>query len=327
MPFPKLCDASGNPVTYLRLSVTDRCNLRCFYCVPEEGICQSTQEELLRTEEIIRLLRIANLCGVNKVRLTGGEPLARRGIGRMVREIGKIGFRDIAMTTNGVLLHKFAPLLREAGLHRVNLSLDSLRPDRFHRITGRDYYDAVLKGLAAARNAQLTPIKINAVIVRGVNDDEICDFVQMSAEQDDIEVRFIEYMPIGVGQGYRDEKLVSVAEMLGRVKERYEVEALTPDDPGAPARMYRVLGGKGKFGFISPMTQHFCNDCNRLRITSDGKIKTCLFSRSEYDLLPWLRGNHSDREIAEYLCQSVAQKASEIDDKYSSSRNMTRIGG
>lgn len=325
---PQLVDAAGNPVTYARISVTDRCNLRCFYCVPDEGICHVGQSDMLSSDEILRLAGILHHLGVRKVRLTGGEPLARRGIGRIVRRIGALGFDDLSMTTNAVLLPKFARLLRESGLQRVNISLDSLRPERFEKITGTNALYRVLQGIEAARQVGLIPIKVNMVVVRGLNDDELLDMVRLSADQEQLSVRFIEYMPIGRGtDGYDRSQCVSWTEMLERIRAEVPVEPLPTNDPSAPVRLYRTRGARGTFGFISPMTEHFCATCNRLRLTADGRIKTCLFSRQEPDLLPLLRGSATDDEIADSLRRIVAGKVTEIHTKERSSRNMTRIGG
>lgn len=322
----QLLDSQGNPITYVRISVTDRCNLKCFYCVPEDGICHATKDQLLTPEEIIRVLNLLHGLGVSKVRITGGEPLARRGIGKLIRQISAIGFSDIAMTTNGVLLPRFAGLLRECGLKRVNISLDSLHPERFASITGVDSFEQVWKGIQAAQENGLVPIKINAVAIRGINDDEIADFVALT-EHEDISVRFIEYMPVGIRDRYNTDQLVSVAEMLSQVKNRFSIEPLD-QERYSTARMFRIVGGQGTFGFISPMTEHFCHTCNRLRITADGKIKTCLFSKQEHDFLPMLRQqNCSDAELRAYFLQVAGGKVTEIDDMYRGSRNMTRIGG
>ncbi|ADU64856.1 GTP 3',8-cyclase MoaA [Desulfurispirillum indicum] len=322
----QLLDSQGNPITYVRISVTDRCNLKCFYCVPEDGICHATKDQLLTPEEIIRVLNLLHGLGVSKVRITGGEPLARRGIGKLIRQISAIGFSDIAMTTNGVLLPRFAGLLRECGLKRVNISLDSLHPERFASITGVDSFEQVWKGIQAAQENGLVPIKINAVAIRGINDDEIADFVALT-EHEDISVRFIEYMPVGIRDRYNTDQLVSVAEMLSQVKNRFSIEPLD-QERYSTARMFRIVGGRGTFGFISPMTEHFCHTCNRLRITADGKIKTCLFSKQEHDFLPMLRQqNCSDAELRAYFLQVAGGKVTEIDDMYRGSRNMTRIGG
>ncbi|WP_183730032.1 GTP 3',8-cyclase MoaA [Desulfurispira natronophila] len=321
----RLIDAQGNPINYVRISVTDRCNLKCFYCVPEDGVCHTTHEQMMSMEEIQRVLEVLHSLGVNKIRLTGGEPLARRGIGRLIRRASTIGFDDIAMTTNGVLLPRFAGLLRECGLRRVNISLDTLHPERFSHITGVNSFDQVWKGIQAARENGLKPIKINVVAIRGVNEDEIADFVALTCKEK-INVRFIEYMPVGIKSRYNTEQLISVAQMLAQIKKRFAVEPLD-GEKYSTARMFRIVGGEGAFGFISPMTEHFCHSCNRLRITADGKIKTCLFSKQEHDFLPLLRHQSNNEALSSFFLQVAAGKVTEIDDMYHSSRNMTRIGG
>ncbi|MBB5022648.1 GTP 3',8-cyclase MoaA [Desulfurispira natronophila] len=321
-----LRDAQGKPINYVRFSVTDRCNLKCFYCVPEDGICHATQDQMLSMDEIQRTLKILHQLGVRKIRMTGGEPLARRGIGRLIRLASAMGFDDIAMTTNGVLLPKFAGLLRECGLRRVNISLDTLHPERFTHITGVDSFKQVWEGIKAAQENGLHPIKINAVAIKGVNDDEIADFVALTRDHH-ISVRFIEYMPAGVPEHYNPNQFISVAQMLEQVQERFHIEPLQRET-FSTASMYRIIGGQGTFGFISPVSEHFCHSCNRLRITADGKIKTCLFSRHEHDFLHMLRNQSvDDATLAKYFIKVAAAKVAENSDMYAGSRNMTRIGG
>lgn len=310
-------DAYQRPISYLRVSVTDRCNLRCVYCMPEEGIPSRTHDEILRYEEIDVVVRAAAELGIHKVRLTGGEPLARLGIVDLVRLLARIpGIDDLSMTTNGTLLPRYAAALREAGLRRVNVSLDTLRPDRYREITRRDKLADTLAGIEAARRAGLVPVKINTVVIRGTNDDEATDLARRTVS-DGWHVRFIECMPLG-GEGLPEdlldasawrERTISSAETRARIEASLgALEPATVDAGAGPARYYRVPGAEGTIGFISPLSEHFCGTCNRLRLTADGQLRPCLFSSHEIDLRTPLRGGAGVDEIAALLKQGIADK-------------------
>jgi len=301
-----LIDNYNRTINYLRISITDRCNLRCRYCV-DKDLPFIPHEEILRYEEIIRFVRIAASLGVRKIRLTGGEPLRRKGVDFLIREINSIpNIDDIGLTTNGVDLDTKINILKQSGLKRVNISLDSLSKERFNYITGVDAYDQVLHGIHRAREAGLTPVKINTVIIKGFNDDEVLDFVSFAAELG-IQIRFIEFMPFGEEDLWDSSKIISSAELEAIVRKRYELEEEHNTEKG-PARLFRINGTDGHVGFISPMSSHICGHCNRLRLTSDGAIKPCLFSDKEYDVKRLLRGNASDEEIGQFIRDAVEAK-------------------
>ncbi len=329
------CQADANhPVEYLRVSITDRCNLRCVYCMPPEGVAWCPHADILRYEEIVAIVRVAVQLGVRKVRLTGGEPLVRPGAVELVRMLADIpGLDDLAMTTNGTLLARHARELKDAGLRRVNVSLDTLRADRFRQITRRGHLEDVLAGIEAAQAAGLTPVKINAVIVRGLNDDEVVTLARKTVDEG-WHMRFIELMPVGNGAvtvGDWRKRLVTATEM----RERIEAE-LGPLQParmrvgGGPARYYRLPGAKGTVGFITPISERFCAHCNRMRLTADGKLRPCLLSDYEIDLRSPLRNGADEKRIAELLCQGIALKPRRhhLDERHHpEKRNMSEIGG
>ncbi|HME43963.1 MAG TPA: GTP 3',8-cyclase MoaA [Syntrophorhabdales bacterium] len=301
-----LTDRFNRVINYLRISITDRCDLHCKYCV-EKDFPFIPHDEILRYEEIIRFVRIMASLGVTKVRLTGGEPLRRKDLPFLLREIATIsGINDISLTTNGVSLGDKVLELKAAGLRRVNISLDTLKRDKFSFITGVDAYDKVLDSIQKAKAAGLCPVKINTVIIKDFNDDEVLDFVQF-AKHENVEVRFIEFMPFGDTGLWDSSKVVTSAELEAFIKKTHDLVPSVNSHKG-PARMFKIPGQHGKIGFISPMSSHICSDCNRLRLTSDGKIKPCLFSDAEYDVKGLLRGNKSDEEIAEAVVEIVKAK-------------------
>lgn len=285
----KLRDGRGREVSYLRLSVTDRCNLACMYCRPKDSITFIPHEKILRYEELLDLVGLACDMGLSKVRLTGGEPFARRDFMSFVESIRtRFPQVDLRITTNATLLAGKPAALAALGVSAVNISLDSLDPEKFARITGHDRLDAVRRALDECLEAGLR-VKLNAVALRGINTVEIGDFVAL-AKAAPIDVRFIEFMPVGDGNLWRPENYISARDVLSMAAQTAD---LIPDDhdraAGGPARMHRIEGGLGRFGVISPLSEHFCDSCNRLRITADGKLRTCLFSDREYRLRPILR--------------------------------------
>ncbi len=324
-------DNFNRPISYLRISVTDRCNLRCVYCMPPEGVPCRSHEEILRYEEIELIVQAAASLGISKVRLTGGEPLVRVGFVELVRMLACIpGIDDLAMTTNGILLARYAAELAQAGLKRVNVSLDTLQPERFRQITRRGDLAAVSKGIAAAREAGLVPLKVNTVLVRGLNDDEVVDFALLTLE-DDWHVRFIELMPLGTNTAWAGDGYVSVGEVRRRIEDA--LGELAPAKVGVgngPARYYRLPGAVGTIGFISPVSEHFCYQCNRLRLTADGRLRPCLLSDYEIDLRTPLRQGASLTEVRELLIRSIGAKprGHRLDESIAPrERAMSEIGG
>jgi len=326
----ELRDTFERVIDYLRISITDRCNLRCVYCMPQSGVKLFEHKEILSYEEITRVAGIAASLGVRKIRVTGGEPLVRKNISFLITSLKAIkGIEDVSLTTNGILLEKYAGKLADAGLNRINISLDSLRPDRYREITRGGDISLVMKGIDAAEEAGLLPVKINMVPIRHVNDDEISDFARMTLTSS-LHVRFIEFMPIGSRDLWSDEKYISTDELKRTVE---KIGPLTPVRfrKTGPARYFRFDGAPGVIGFISALTHHFCGDCNRLRLTADGRLRPCLFSETEIDLKPALRKQSSDREIERLLRLAIEVKPEghKIDqrDDLSSLKNMSRIGG
>jgi cyclic pyranopterin phosphate synthase len=339
-----LTDSFSRVIDYLRISITDKCNLRCIYCMPADGVAPAEHTDILSYEEIIRVATIAARLGVRKIRLTGGEPLIRKNIAFLVSSLKKItGIEELSLTTNGLLLADQATSLADAGLDRVNVSIDSLRPERFREITRGGDLDIVLKGLAAAEHAGLVPIKINMVPVRGMNEDEILDFASITIHAGH-HVRFIECMPTGSVSFWSPQKYMTTDE-IRKIIETLGFLAPVRVRKNGPSKYFRLEGAKGVIGFISALTHHFCSDCNRLRLTSDGKLRPCLFSETEIDLRSALRSGASDLEIERLLKLSIEVKPKEhqlngkgsgdtvLSDRppfithHSKNRPMSRIGG
>ncbi len=327
-----LVDSFARRHTYLRVSLTERCNLRCTYCMPAEGVPLQPRENLLTFEEIERLVRLFVAAGVDKVRLTGGEPLVRKDVEHLVDRLGAIsGLRTLAMTTNGLLLRKKIDRLVSGGLNHLNISLDTLRPDRFESVTRRKGLDIVLDAIDLAVTRGLAPLKINCVVMRGVNSDELLDFVSLARNRA-LEVRFIEYMPFS-GNGWSDDELVPFEEMLDQIKARHPDIAAIDDDlsPGETSREYRIPGFSGSVGFITSMTKHFCGSCNRLRITADGNLKVCLFGNSEVSLRDQMRAGASDEQLSKLIGLAVGRKKASHAGMHviaaSDNRPMILIGG
>jgi len=301
-------DAHGRVISDLRVSVTDRCNFRCRYCMPAEGMPWLAREEILSFEEIARLVGILAGLGITDVRLTGGEPLARREFPRLVSMLSPIeGVRDLSMTTNGYLLERDAAALVDAGINRVNVSVDSLARDRFHEITRRDALPQVLRGLEAiAAFERVRPIKVNAVAIRDFTEDEVFRFAEL-ARSTDYEVRFIEFMPLDGDRAWEPDMVLTGAELRALIETRYPLEPLERE-PHATARVYRFADGRGQIGFINPVSEPFCADCNRIRLTAEGKLRTCLFSIHETDLRGPMRTGASDEELVATIRAAVWRK-------------------
>ncbi len=324
-----LSDGFGRLHTYLRLSLVEHCNLRCRYCMPEAGLDWTPDAQLLTDEAIVRLARPFVNEGVTKIRLTGGEPLLRPGIEDIAAEIGAMeGVETLALTTNGLLLPKKLDRLQAAGLNLLNISLDTLRADRFERITRRRGFDLVLRAVDLAIERGYDPLKINCVVMRGVNDDELVDFVAWTEDRP-VEVRFIEFMPFD-GNRWDDARLVPYAEMLDRIRDRFPL-VRKQDGPHDTSKTYRVPGHRGQIGFITSMTEHFCEGCNRLRITADGNIKVCLFGSAEVSLRNAMRDGASDDELRAIIGRAVGNKHARHAGMYAlarmDNRPMITIGG
>jgi GTP 3',8-cyclase len=325
-----LVDGFRRPITYLRISVTDKCNLRCVYCMPETGLAWLQRAEILTYEEIAEIVRAAASVGVRSVRLTGGEPLVRRDLHRLVEEIAALGIEDIALSTNGLLLAEQIEELKAAGLTRVNVSLDSLRADRFEAIARRPGLDAVLRGIDAAIEAGLAPVKLNCVVMRGQNDDELEAFAELTRDRE-IFVRFIEVMPVHENLELQQETYVSSDEILERIN---RIGALHPiDGPrgNGPARYFAFEGAQGAVGVISPLSHDYCDRCNRVRLTADGRLRLCLFGDHALDLRTPLRNGASTEAIAGLLRSAMLIKPErhhlQLGEASSRMRAFSEIGG
>lgn len=327
-------DAYNRPISYLRISVTDRCNLRCAYCMPPEGMPWVPHEDILTYEEIETVVRAAAELDISKVRLTGGEPLVRLDIVKLVRMLARVpGVDDLAMTTNGILLSRYASRLAQAGLQRVNISLDSLQPGRFRSITRGGRLEDVLEGMEAARQVGLEPIKINTVVIRGMNDDEVVELASRTMEAG-WNLRFIELMPVGNGGWLGDEwteKVVTAEEIRQGIESALgTLEPAKVSAGSGPARYYRLPGAQGTLGFITAISEHFCYRCNRMRLTADGQLRPCLLSDQEIDLRRPLRQGAGVAEIKELLLQGVESKPRRHELGEScrpKKRSMSQIGG
>ena len=304
-----LVDQFGRVHTNLRISVTDRCNLRCFYCMPADDVQFMNRGQLLTYEEIERFVRVAVPLGLRKIRLTGGEPLVRRDLHLLVQKLTAIpGIEDVGLTTNGLLLAEQARDLYAAGLRRINVSLDALDPVKFEQITRRKGYDKVLAGIAAAQQAGFDPVKVNAVAVRGLTEDEVAPFGRF-ARDSGVEIRFIEFMPLDAEGNWEREKVLFAHEILEILAR--EIMPLAPcadQDPHAPASEFEFIDGRGRVGIIASVSRPFCMSCDRFRITADGKLRNCLFSLEETDVKSLLRGDAPDAAIVQAIRDSIAAK-------------------
>jgi len=331
-----LTDAYGRAIRDLRVSLTDRCNFRCFYCLPHGEPPIAPKEQMLSYEEIEYVCEIFVSLGIEKIRLTGGEPMLRRDIETIIQKLSRFKTTeprlvDLALTTNGYFLPERAHALKEAGLDRVTISLDSLKRDVFKRMTGVDVLDKVLAGIAAAKDAGLEPIKINAVIVRGHNEDEVADFAAFAREYD-VKMRFIEFMPLDSGHEWSRADVVSGKEIRERINERFPLVKVNVERGSETSSRYRFTdGAPGEIGIIAPVTEPFCGACSRIRLTADGQIRTCLFSTVEHSLRDVVRSGASRAEIVEYIESVVLKKEPRhfINDPgfVTPSRTMSFIGG
>ncbi|XP_067841256.1 molybdenum cofactor biosynthesis protein 1 isoform X3 [Heptranchias perlo] len=331
LPFSAfLTDRFGRQHSYLRISLTEKCNLRCQYCMPEDGVKLTPKSQLLSTEEIVTLARLFVNEGVDKIRLTGGEPLIRPDVVQVVARLRKLGkLRTIAVTTNGINLARLLPDLKEAGLNLLNVSLDTLVPAKFEFIARRKGFHKVMEGINKAIDLGYDPVKVNCVVMRGLNEDELLDFVKLT-EKKPVDVRFIEYMPFD-GNKWNFKKMVSYQEMLSTIKERWpELEKLSSGSSDT-AKAYKVPDFQGRIGFITSMSEHFCGSCNRLRITADGNLKVCLFGNTEVSLRDVLRSGATEEAVLEIIGAAVGRKKQQHAGMFNISqmknRPMILIGG
>jgi len=292
-------------VNYLRISITDRCNLRCFYCMPEDGLDLKEHSEIMSYEEIYKVTKIASQLGITKVRITGGEPLARLNSEELIKMINSIdGIEEITMTTNGVSFAEKAKILKENGLSRVNISLDTLDRKQYKKITGKDKLDKVMESINKAKELDLNPVKVNTVLIKGYNDDQLKDFINFM-DQQDIVLRFIEYMPIGNGKN--NDNHISLKEIKNKLEEEYTLKPVDVKGNG-PAHYFKIAGLAGKLGFISPFTHNICDNCNRLRLTSEGNLRSCLLKEEETSLYS---NNEllSEEQIKKIFLKSIKRKS------------------
>jgi cyclic pyranopterin phosphate synthase len=329
-------DKFGREINYLRLSITDRCNLHCSYCRPKEGVAPKSHDEILRYEEIIRIVSEAAKIGFVKVRVTGGEPLVRRGFVGLLHELNKIaGLQDLSLTTNGILLEEYAADIFDAGVRRLNISLDSLQKEKYAGITNGGDLDLVLRGIARAGNIGFSPIKINMVVIKGLNDDEILNFAKLALDKP-LQVRFIELMPFKQARIDHDRKYLPSLEVMQRITKCLDLDSvnITSNELSGPARVFKIKGGRGEIGFINPVSDGFCSSCNRLRLTADGKLRSCLLGDEEIDLKKVLRDSGSnDRELANLISDAILLKPlhhnlhSTITGAKECNQSMADIGG
>ncbi len=318
-------DTFSRKINYMRISITDLCNLRCQYCMPAEGVYKKQHKDMISLDEIVEVVKAGAEEGITKIRITGGEPLVKKGIIELIEKINAIdGIKDIALTTNGLLLKSMGKDLKKAGLNRLNISIDSLKPNRYKEITrGGNVYE-VLDGIQEVLRLNMKPIKLNVVVIGGYNEDELYDFASLTLK-DAIDVRFIELMPIGEASNWSKERFISNEEVRKRIGNLIPLER----EPSSPAQYFKLPNALGRVGFIDPISSHFCNSCNRIRLTSDGKLKPCLHSQQEVDVMDVIRNNSSD--IKSKLKEAILLKPEKhylyTDEHIIGNRNMSEIGG
>lgn len=326
-----MVDNNNRIINYLRLSVTDKCNLRCIYCMPEEGVEFMPHAEILTYEEMLVIIKLCVQKGIRKLRLTGGEPLIRKGVIDFIKKASQLdGLQEVTLTTNGVYLKEFGQSLRESGTFRINVSMDTLRPDRFFNITRRDVFDRVWAGIEEAESAGLSPIKINTVIMRGVNDDEILDFARITYRKP-YHVRFIELMPVGDPDRWTPDRFLSAKEVFDKISILGKIIPVSSDPLDGPARRFTLEGSKGEIGLIGALSYHFCENCNRLRLTADGKLRGCLFSDNETDIKEPLRNGANEQYMLKLIEETIQNKprshGQAVWQPRKCSRSMNGIGG
>ena len=326
-----MLDQYHRPINYLRLSVTDRCNLRCIYCMSEKGVSFIDHSEILTYEEMLHIVKLCVKTGISKVRVTGGEPLVRKGIIPFLEKLGRIqGLDEISLTTNGIMLKPFAQDIRRCGICRINVSMDTLRPERFHRITRKDLFKQVWEGIEAAAAAGLHPIKINVVAMQGVNDDEVLDFARLTYQKP-FHIRFIERMPVGKSNAATRQTFLSTEEIMSQISTLGVLRPLNSGPLDGPAQRFALKGAAGEIGFIGALSHEFCETCNRLRLTADGQLRACLFSNRQTDLKTPLRQGNSDKELLKLITDTILNKPSRHDLRNGQprkcARSMNSIGG
>jgi cyclic pyranopterin phosphate synthase len=305
----KTYDNNNRVINYLRLSITDRCNLRCMYCMPEQGIRFLPHEKILSFEEIIHIIRLAVEKGIRKIRITGGEPLVRKDFVEFLNRVKNIdGLEEITLTTNGVMLKELATGIKNAGVHRINISLDSLKPERFFKITGRDFFHKVWEGIEEAERLGFDPIKLNVVAIKGVNDDEIMDFTRLTLDKP-YHIRFIEHMPIGGVNNWKPESFISSDEIRSIIESHGSLKPIDKRNSlDGPAQRFVFQNGKGEIGLIGALSNHFCEICNRLRLTAEGHLRGCLFSDDEIDIKTPLREGKDDEHLLALIEKVIKEK-------------------
>lgn len=327
-----LLDPYNRRLNYLRISLTDRCNLRCVYCMPEQGVPKLFHEDILTYEELLRLARLSVRLGIEKIRLTGGEPLVRKNVVDLIKELREIpGIRDISLTTNGVLLAEKAQALWDAGIKRINISLDTLNSKKYAEITRFDFFDQVWEGIQEAEGIGFSPIKINVVALQGINDDEILSFGRLSYEKP-YHIRFIEFMPVGEENGWNTERFLSSEETLKKLQTLGPLFPVNGQGLDGPAKRMAFAGARGEIGLISPISEHFCPSCNRLRLTAEGRLRVCIFSDDETDLRTPMRQGASDSELEAVIRAAITKKPKEHPIQLNPltrkcQRQMSKIGG
>ncbi|MGI5879890.1 MAG: GTP 3',8-cyclase MoaA [Syntrophomonadaceae bacterium] len=326
-----MIDAFGRDINYLRISITDRCNLRCKYCMPETGVKNLGHGTILKLEDFARLVKVGTQVGIRKVRITGGEPLVRKNVVKLVADIAELDkIDDIAITTNGVLYADMAEDLKRAGLNRINFSLDTLDRSKFNFISRRDNLAQVKKAIFKALELDMHPVKINTVLIKGFNDDEIMDFIALSRDYP-LHIRFIEFMPVGDLLFWDKDKMMSSQQIKEIIETENQLISIKSIKGNGPAKYYQVAGGKGTVGFISPMSNHFCSECNRLRMTADGKLRGCLYAKQEIDLKAALARGANDEELRDLFRQAIDKKPERhhFDEGWGEEnrRKMFQIGG
>jgi len=330
--YEPLLDQYDRPHNNLRISVTDRCNIRCFYCMPDESIVFKPKNEILTFEEIERFVRVLAPLGVNKLRLTGGEPLVRANLADLISRLAAIdGIDDLALTTNGILLEGQAQQLKEAGLQRINISLDTLTEETFERISRRPGLEKVLAGIAAAQDAGFEKVRLNAIAIRGLTENEIVPLGHF-ARQHQLELRFIEFMPLDADNQWETDQVLSGAIIRQQLEDAFgSLEPIQRLDRSQPAVDYEFADGGGRIGFINPVSQPFCSDCNRLRLTAEGQVRNCLFSTREWDARELLRNGSSDQQLLDLVRDCIAQKKPghgiDTEQFVKPARAMYQIGG
>lgn len=326
-----MLDSFSRDIHYLRVSVTDRCNLRCRYCMPEYGVQKLSHLEILSLEDLARIIRASAACGIRKVRLTGGEPLIRKNLTQLMHYISEIPeIDDLALTTNGQLFAPMAEDFKKAGLTRVNISLDTMKRDRYRYITRCGDLDNAMKAIERALELDMHPVKLNVVAIRGFNDDEIMDFADL-AYHSPLHIRFIEFMPVGDLMSWKEDRVIPADEIRQRIEARYTLLEGKQVMGSGPARYYHMEGGQGSVGFISPLSNHFCKECNRLRLTAEGKLRACLYDKNETDLREALRRGASDEELQQMIIQTINRKPEKHNMREGwgtdNKRKMYQIGG